>query len=205
MRVCFVCGLKKLGRKKISGFLLGVCIAITAALFVNALTLILKMDGVFDSAYEEMGGAHLCCLWSNEMFSTDYVRDCLEGLQGGFAYQITEHTKTVAYMEKDGIRLSNGIVLELPEEILEDMLSPKLPEDAKADMPRKGEVWITKKLANILHLREGDMFSLKFADESVPVKAVKIVTDTVFGQQRYKCIPDVVRLWHTWGFPHSGK
>ena len=195
MRVCFVCGLKKLGRKKISGFLLGVCIAITAALFVNVLTLILKMDGVFDSAYEEMGGAHLCCLWSNEMFSTDYVRDYLEGLQGGFAYQLTEHTKTVAYMEKDGIRLSNGIILELPEKIPEDMLSPKLQEDAKVDMPRKGEVWITKKLANILHLREGDTFSLKFANESVSVKAAGIVTDTVFGSSG----TNVYRMWCGYG------
>lgn len=195
MRACFVCGLKKLGRKKSSGFLLGACIAITAALFVNALTLILKMSAVFDSAYEEMGGAHLCCLWSNEMFSADYVREYLEGLQGGFAYQITEHTKTVAYMEKDGIRLSNGIVLELPERIPEDMLSPKLPGDAKPDMPGKGEVWITKKLANILHLREGDIFSLKFADESVSVKAVKIVTDTVFGSSG----TNVYRMWCGYG------
>lgn len=195
MRACFVCGLKKLGRKKTSGFLLGICIAITAALSVNALTLILKMDAVFDSAYEEMGGAHLCCLWSNDMFSADYVRGYLEGLQGGFAYQITEHTKTVAYMEKDGIRLSNGIVLELPERIPEDMLSPKLPGDAKADMPGKGEVWITKKLANILHLREGDIFSLKFADESVSVKAVKIVTDTVFGSSG----TNVYRMWCGYG------
>ena len=195
MRVCFVCGLKKMGRKKISGFLLGVCIAITATLSVNALTLILKMDAVFDTAYEEMGGAHVCCLWSNEMFSTDYVREYLESLQGGFAYQITEHTKTIDYMEKDGIRLSNGILLELPETIPEDMLSPKLSGDEKPDMPGRGEVWITKKLANILHLKEGDLFSLKFADESVSVKAVKIVTDTVFGSSG----TNVYRMWCGYG------
>lgn len=195
MRACFVCGLKKLGRKKVSGFLLGACIAVTAALSVNALTLILKMDAVFDTAYEEMGGAHLCCLWDNEMFSTDYVREYLEGLQGGFAYQITEHTKTVMYMEKDGIRLSNGILLELPETIPENMLSPKLPEGEAPDMPGKGQVWITKKLANILHLGEGDTFFLKFGDESVPVEAAGIVADTVFGSSG----TNVYRMWCGYG------
>ncbi len=195
MKAGFLCGLKKLRKKKISGFLLGMCIAITAALLVNAFVLLMKLNQVFENAYEEMGGTHLCCLWSKEMFSTNFVKEYLDNFQEGFRYQITENTKTIDYMEKDGIKLSNGILLELPERIEEDMLSPKLSGTLKPKMPGKGEVWITGKLAGILHLREGDEFFLKFADKSVKVKAVKIVTDTVFGSSG----TNVYRMWCGYG------
>ncbi|MCM1257988.1 MAG: ABC transporter permease [Roseburia sp.] len=195
MKAGFMCGLKKLKRKKIPSLLLGICILITTALLVNAFVFIKKLNSVFDSAYEKMEGAHLCCLWSNEMFSADFVKEYLDNSQEGFEYQVTEKTKTIDYMEKDGIRLSNGIVLELPETIESDMLSPKLPVDSKPDMPGKREVWITKKLANILHLSEGDEFSLRFADQSVKVKAVKIVTDTVFGSSG----TNIYRMWCGYG------
>lgn len=204
MKAGFLCGLKKLKRKKIPSFLLGICIVLTAALLVNAIVLINKFSSIFDSAYEKMEGAHLCCLWSDEMFSTDFVKQYLDNSQEGFNYQITEKTKTIDYMEKDGIRLSNGIVLELPKTIEGDMLSPKMPADANPDMPGKGEVWITKKLANILRLSEGDEFYLNFADQSVKVKAVKIVTDTVFGSSG----TNVYRMWCGYGelsnFPTAG-
>lgn len=191
MKASFLCGLAKLRRKKIPNLFLGICIAIAAALLVNALVLLMELNVTFDRAYEEMNGAQLCAIWSNKLFSLDYVKEYLDHSPEAFEYQITENTKTIEYMEKDGTKLSNGILLELPERIENDMLSPKISETSEPEMPGKGEVWITTKIANILNLKEGDEFSLQFADQSVKVKAAKIVVDPVFGSSG----TNVYRMW----------
>ncbi|MDE5932342.1 MAG: ABC transporter permease, partial [Lachnospiraceae bacterium] len=121
MKAGFICGLAKLRRKKIPNLFLGICVVLTAALLVNAIVLLKELNAIFDRAYEEMEGAQLCCLWSNEMFSPDFVRAYLDDSPEDFEYQITENTKTIDYIEKDGIKLSNGILLELPERIERDM------------------------------------------------------------------------------------
>lgn len=160
MNVSFMCGLAKLRRKKFPNLFLGICIAITAALLVNALVLLKELNAIFDRAYEGMEGAQICALWSKEMFSPDFVRKYLDNSPEQFGYQITDRTKTIDYIEKDGIKLSNGILLELPAKIGKDMLSPKISDTLVPDMPGKGEIWITTKIANILKLKEGDEFSL---------------------------------------------
>lgn len=195
MKTGWMCGLAKLRKKKLSGILLGMCIAMTAALLVNTLVMLKKVNVIFDKAYEEMGGAHLCCLWSHEMFALDYVKGYLDNLHGEFTYQITENTKTIEYIEKDGIKLSNGILLELPKTLEQDMLSPRVPDDLGINMPGEGEIWITTKLSHILHIKEGDELFLQMADETVKVKAVKIVTDTVFGSSA----TNVYRMWCGYG------
>lgn len=195
MRASFMCGLAKLRRKKIPNLLLGICIVLTAALLVNAVMLLKELNAIFDRAYERMEGAQLCCLWSNEMFSPDFVREYLNNSQEEFTYQITENTKTIEYLEKDGIKLSNGILLELPEKVEKNMLSPKMIGDSEPDMPGEGEVWITTKIANILKLKEGDEFFIQFSDESVKVKAAKIVIDPVFGSSS----TNVYRMWCGYG------
>ncbi|MCH5264540.1 MAG: FtsX-like permease family protein [Lachnospiraceae bacterium] len=195
MKAGFMCGLAKLRRKKIPNLFLGICILITAALFANALVLLRELNTIFDKAYEEMEGAQICCLWSNEIVSSDFVREYLEHSQEEFEYQITEDTKTIDYMKKDGVTLSNGILLELPERIGRDMLSPKISDASEPDMPGKGEVWITTKLARILQLKEGDEFFLQLADTSVKVKVAKIVIDPVFGSSN----TNIYRMWCGFG------
>lgn len=195
MRLGLLFGMAKLRRKKVPNLFLGICIAITTALLVNVLVLLRDLNGIFEQAYEGMEGAQLCCLWSNEMFSADFVRKYLDDSQEDFQYQITEHTKTINYIEKDGIKLSNGILLELPEMIGNDMLSPKMPDDLDPVMPQKGEIWITTKLANILHLKEGDEVSLQFADRDLKVWVAKIVIDPVFGSSS----TNVYRMWCGYG------
>lgn len=174
---------------------LGICVALTAALLVNACVLSKELNRVFDRAYEGMRGAQLCCLWSNEMFSPDFIREYLEHAPEAFAYQITENTKTIEYIEKDGIKLSNGILLELPEKIERDMLSPKMPDASQPDLPGEGEIWITTKLADILKLKAGDEFFLQFSNESVRVKVAKVVIDPVFGSSG----TNVYRMWCGYG------
>lgn len=194
MKASFMCGFAKLRRKKIPNLFLGICIVITAALLVNALVLIKELNVIFDRAYADMDGAQLCALWSSEMFSADLVRNYLDGSSEEFEYQITEKTKTVDYIEKDGIKLSNGILLELPERIGTDMLSPKMSDVLEPDMPEKGEIWITTKIANILKLKEGDEVILQLADQCVKVKVTKIVIDPVFGSST-----NVYRMWCGYG------
>ena len=193
MKACLMCGLGKLKRKKVPNFLLGICILITAALLVNAVILLKELNAIFDRAYAEMDGPHLCCLWNNEIFSPETVRQFLDGQAETLTYQITEHTKTIDYMEKDGVRLSNGILLELPETAARnpDMLSPLFPDGSAPQMPAKNEIWVTPKLAAILNLKAGDTLILQMADRSVQVKASKIVTDPVFGGSS----TNIYRMW----------
>ena len=108
VKTIFMCGLAKLRRKKLPGLLLGICILFTAALLVNALILLKELNPVFDRAYEGMEGAQLCGLWNHGMVSSDRVRQYLEDSPEDLAYQITENTKPVEYMEKDGVRLGRS-------------------------------------------------------------------------------------------------
>ena len=194
MKAILMCGLAKLRRRKISGLLLGICVLLATALLVNALILLNELDTLFDRAYEEMDGPQICALWSSELIPTDAVRSYLDS-RTGITYQITENTKTVDYMEKDGTRLSNGILLELPESVDDDMLSPKTRSGGEPEMPGKNEVWITTKIANILHLAVGDNVSLQLADEAVTVRVSKIVSDPVFGSGS----TNVYRMWCGYG------
>lgn len=204
MRASIMCGLAKVKRRKIPNLLMGICIMITAALLVNAVVFLKELDVIFNRAYEGMEGAQMCCLWSKGAVSCDAVEEYLEGSSQDFHYQITENTKTIDYIEKDGVKLSNGILLELPKDIhrgweLEEntpsskisLLSPKILEDSEAEMPKKDEIWITTKIANILGLKVGDEVSLKLADTSVKVKVAKIVSDPVFGGSS----TNVYRMW----------
>ena len=195
VKTIFMCGLAKLRRKKLPGVLLGICILFTAALLVNALILLTELNPVFDRAYEGMEGAQLCGLWSHGMVSSDRVRQYLEDSPEDLAYQITENTKPVEYMEKDGVRLGNGILLELPETIGRDMLSPKILEGSELEMPQKDEIWITPKIANILNVKVGDEISLQSADQSVKAKVARIVADPVFGSSN----TNVYRMWCGFG------
>ena len=149
MKTIFICGLAKLRRKKVPSLLLGICIMLTAALFVNAFILLKDLNTVFDRAYEGMEGPQMCCLWSRGMVNADSVRQYLEDSAEKMEYQITEQTKTIEYIEKDGVKLSNGILLELPETLGREMLSPKIMDETGIEMPQKGEIWITPKIANI--------------------------------------------------------
>lgn len=191
MQAVFRCAISKLRRKRVPNLLLGICILITTALFVNALILLRELNTIFDKAYEEMNGPQMCCLWNNELLSPDVVRKYLNRWQEEMEYQITEHTKTIDYMEKDGTRLSNGILLELPEIIDGDMLSPRILNGERPEMPGKNEIWITTKMANILGLKTGDDISLQLASQSVQVKVAKIVADPVFGSAG----TNVYRMW----------
>ena len=195
MKTIFICGLAKLRRKKVPSLLLGICIMLTAALFVNAFILLKELNTVFDRAYEGMEGPQMCCLWSRGMVNADSVRQYLEDSAEKMEYQITEQTKTIEYIEKDGVKLSNGILLELPETLGREMLSPKIMDEAGIEMPQKGEIWITPKIANILNLRVGDEVSLQLADQSVNVKVVRIVADPVFGSSN----TNVYRMWCGYG------
>ena len=195
MKTIFICGLAKLRRKKVPSLLLGICIMLTAALFVNAFILLKELNTVFDRAYEGMEGPQMCCLWSRGMVNADSVRQYLEDSAEKLEYQITEQTKTIEYIEKDGVKLSNGILLELPETLGREMLSPKIMDEAGIEMPQKGEIWITPKIANILNLRVGDEVSLQLADQSVNVKVVRIVADPVFGSSN----TNVYRMWCGYG------
>ena len=195
VKTLWMCGLAKLRRKKLPGLLLGICILFTAALLVNALILLTELNPVFDRAYEGMEGAQLCGLWSHGMVSSDRVRQYLEDSPEDLAYQITENTKPVEYMEKDGVRLGNGILLELPETIGRDMLSPKILEGTEIEMPQKDEIWITPKIANILNVKAGDEISLQSADQSVKAKVARIVADPVFGSSN----TNVYRMWCGFG------
>lgn len=203
VKIIFMCGLAKLRRKKLPCLLLGICILLTAALLVNALILLKELNQVFDRAYEGMEGAQLCGLWSHGMVSSDRVRQYLEDSPEDFEYQITEKTKTMEYIEKDGIRLDNGILLELPESIGGEMLSPKILEESEIRMPQKDEIWITPKIANILDVKVGDEISLQSADQSVKAKVAGIVADPVFGSSN----TNVYRMWCGYGrlsdFPMS--
>ena len=154
---------------------------ITAILSLNALIFLKELNGIFDRAYEEMEGPQMCCLWNREIVSSDSVKQYMKNSKNDLEYQITENTKTVEYIEKDGIRLSNGILLELPEHISREMISPKISDKSEPEMPKKGEIWITTKMANILNAKVGDNISLQLADQSENVKVVKIVADPVFG------------------------
>ena len=191
MQAVFRCAISKLRRKRVPNLLLGICILITTALFVNALILLRELNTIFDKAYEEMNGPQMCCLWNNELLSPDVVRKYLNRWQEEMEYQITEHTKTIDYMEKDGTRLSNGILLEFPEIIDGDMLSPRILNGERPEMPGKNEIWITTKMANILGLKTGDDISLQLASQSVQVKVAKIVADPVFGSAG----TNVYRMW----------
>ncbi|WP_243127697.1 ABC transporter permease [Schaedlerella arabinosiphila] len=195
LKTIFICGLAKLRRKKVPSLLLGICIMLTAALFVNAFILLKELNTVFDRAYEGMEGPQMCCLWSRGMVNADSVRQYLEDSAEKMEYQITEQTKTIEYIEKDGVKLSNGILLELPETLGREMLSPKIMDEAGIEMPQKGEIWITPKIANILNLRVGDEVSLQLADQSVNVKVVRIVADPVFGSSN----TNVYRMWCGYG------
>lgn len=199
MKAILMCGLAKVKRRKVPNLLLGVCIMFMAALMVNAAIILTELDTIFDRAYEEMNGPQLCCLWSKTAVSPDIVRQYLEDSPEKFDYQITENTRTIDYIEKDGTKLSNGILLELPntEDQTGQMLSPIILDGSKSNtslesqMPAKDEVWVTAKTANILRLKVGDTLSLRFADTSVKVKVVKIVTDPVFGGSS----TNVYRMW----------
>ena len=46
MKASFMCGLARLRKKKIPNLFLGICIAITAALLVNALILIKELNHI---------------------------------------------------------------------------------------------------------------------------------------------------------------
>lgn len=186
-----MCALAKLRRKKVPNLFLGICILITAALLVNALILWNELDTVFDRAYEEMDGPHMCCLWNRERISPDTVRQYLDTEGGDISYQITEHTKTIDYMEKDGVKLSSGILLELSKPSEGGMLSPRLQEGEGAEQPGKNQIWITTKMAKILRLKVGDDFVLQLADESVRATVGKIVSDPVFGSSS----TNVYRMW----------
>lgn len=195
MKASFRCGLAKLRRKKIPNLFLGICIMLTAALSVCALIFLKELNGIFDRAYEEMEGPQMCCLWNSGIVPADSVRQYMEDSREGLEYQITENTKTVEYVEKDGSRLSNGILLELPSQIDRDMLSPKIPAGSETEMPGPGEIWITVKMANILNAKEGDSISLQMADIAENVKVAKIVADPVFGGGNN----NVYRMWCGYG------
>ena len=160
MNAVMMCGLAKVKRRRIPNLLLGICIMITAVLMVNALVFIRELDAIFDRAYEGMKGAQMCCLWSNSVVSCDDVRQYMDNSLDVSDYQITENTKTIDFIEKDGVKLGNGILSELPEDIQtgeeqrgihadggERMLSPKIIDGSQLEMPGKGEVWITTKIA----------------------------------------------------------
>lgn len=196
MKAVIMCGFAKIKRRKIPSLLLGICITITAALMVNALVFVRESEAIFDRAYEEMEGPQMCCLWNKEVVSCSDVKEYMDGSSQELDYQITENTKTIDYIEKDGVKLSNGILSELPQVMPEKqasqkMLSPKMTEGSKGDMPGKNEIWITAKIANILNLKAGDEVSLRLADDSVKVKVTEIVTDPVFGGGS----TNVYRMW----------
>ncbi|MCI8706402.1 MAG: FtsX-like permease family protein [Lachnospiraceae bacterium] len=207
MKAGILCGRAKLKRRKFSNLLLGSCILITAALLVNALVFLQELDTIFDRAYEGMKGAQMCCLWNKEVVSGEEVRQYMERSSEGLSYQITENTKTIDYIEKDGVKLSNGILLELPEtiskakesqEILPDgecLLSPGNLDGSEWEMPGRDEIWITDKIANVLNLKVGDTVSLQFADASVKVRVAKIAVDPVFGGSS----TNIYRMWCGYG------
>lgn len=191
MKASLRCALAKLRRKKIPNLFLWICILITASLMVNAWILLKELNPIFDRAYEEMDGSQMCCLWNREMIPTDIVRQYLEGLQEDFIFQITENTKTIDYIEINGRKLSNGILLELPETINGHMLSPKILTSKTPKMPGQNEIWITTKMANILDIETGDHLVLRLADQAVTVNVANIVADPVFGGSS----TNVYRMW----------
>ncbi|MCI8418751.1 MAG: FtsX-like permease family protein [Lachnospiraceae bacterium] len=191
MKTVFLCALGKLRRKKVPHLLLGICILITTALLGNALILLNQLNAIFDRAYEEMAGPHLCCLWSKEVIPTDTVQEYLKGWQENLTFQITENTKTIDYIEKDGRKLSNGILLELPKTIHGDRLSPKMLGSKALPMPGENEIWVTTKMAQILGVKTGDHVVLQLADASVRVAIAGIVSDPVFGGSS----TNVYRMW----------
>lgn len=185
-----MCARGKLKRRRLAGLLLGACILITTALLGNALTVATEMEGLFDRAYQEMDGPQLCCLWGRQAVTAEEIREYLDSWPG-VVYQITDSTKTVDYIEREGVKLSNGILLELPQGTGGHRLSPKSLDGRALGLPGPGEVWVTAKMARILHLDVGDSLMLQFADKAAAVQVGAVVTDPVFGGSS----TNIYRMW----------
>ncbi|MFT8316097.1 MAG: FtsX-like permease family protein [Clostridium sp.] len=172
--------LKKLKKKKLQGFLIGILLFLSSLIFTSSLSMLTSIQGYVNQFYSNDKFYDLICYNANE----DSTRDVL---QWGKNNSDIEDVKAMEastsgndlYCKGKNLKLSMYDIIPIED-------SKNLPFGLNKDnslnknnAPKEGEVWITKLMADNYNIALGDRLTFKTKTKDVTLKVTSLINDSL--------------------------
>lgn len=177
MRSSILIALKKIRKKKLQSFLIGLIIASSALLFSTAVGVMISINGPIDKMFNDTKSAHDIYSFSTRSYDAEKIESWWRSQKGVEKVQLYNEI-----ILNNGIKLNNNsinsewnYVSEVPDDKA-DIDNYKIVQGKKAKSPEAEEVWVNTGFADANNVKIGDTLTIK--DREYKVSA--IIVDTQF-------------------------
>lgn len=177
MRSSIIIALKKIKKKKLQSFLIGLIIASSALLFSTAVGVMISINGPIDRMFNDTKSAHDLYSFSSRYYDAGKIENWWSSQKGIDKVQLYNEI-----ILSNGIKVNNksinsewNYISEIPDDKA-DIDNYKIVDGKKAKSPDAEEVWVNTGFADANNVKIGDTLTIK--DRKYRVSA--IIVDTQF-------------------------
>ncbi len=179
MKGCVCMWLKKLKKKKLQCFLIGVLLFLSSLIFSSSLSMVTSINNYVKHYYSNDKFYNLICYNANESSRADVIDWCRSNEEINDAKAIQVYTSgNDLYHNGKNLKLSMYDI-----EALEDFENlpfglTKINSINKDSCPKEGEVWITQLMADSNKIKLGDNLNFKTKTKDVTLKVTSLINDS---------------------------
>ncbi|AGK95987.1 ABC transporter permease [Clostridium pasteurianum] len=171
---------KKLKKKKLQCFLIGILLFLSSLIFTSSLSMLTSIQGYVNEFYSNDKFYDLICYNANESSTKDV-------LQWGKSNSAIEDVKAIEAFTSGNDLYHKGKNLKLsmydimPIEDIKNLPFGLNKGDSSNNTicPKEGEVWITKLLADNYNIAIGDSLTFKTKTKDVTLKVTSLINDSL--------------------------
>ncbi|MDP4146340.1 MAG: FtsX-like permease family protein [Bacillota bacterium] len=171
---------KKLKKKKLQCFLIGILLFLSSLIFASSLSMITSINGYVNKYYANEKLYDVILFDSNEAATQDILKWCKENSDVKDVKVIDAFTSgNDLYLNSKNIKLPFYSIV--PLENMRNVPSGlnKVKSLDNSSYPKEGEVWITQLLADNFHIALGDNLTFKIKDKQVTLKVSSLINDSL--------------------------
>ncbi|MBW9146679.1 ABC transporter permease [Clostridium sp. CM027] len=172
--------LKKLKKKKLQCFLIGALLFLSSLIFTSSLSMLTSIQGYINKFYSNDKFYYIICYNANESSTNDVLK------WGKNNTEVNDVKATEAFTSGNDL-YHNGVNLKISMyDVVPIEDSKNIPfgltkgnSSNNDSCPKKGEVWITKILAENNNIHLGDNLTIKTKTKDVTLKVSSLINDSL--------------------------
>ncbi len=171
---------KKMKKKKLQCFLIGILLFLSSLIFASSLSMITSINGYVDNYYSNEEFYDLILFNSNEEATNDILQWCKSNSEIKDVKAIDAYTSgNDIYLNDKNLKITLYDIAPLEDMGKHPSGLNKINSINKCTYPKEGEVWLTQLLADNFNIALGDRLTFKTKGEDVTLKVTSLINDSL--------------------------
>lgn len=187
MRSSLIIAVKKIKKRKLQNFLIGIIIASSALLFSTAVGVMISFNSPIDKMFKSSNSSHDLFMFNDKYYDKCKIKNWFESQKEVSKVQLynIKNLDSDIKINNKKVSFQMNFLSEVPEN-KGDIDNFEIVKGKKKSSPGNGEVWVNTGFADVNNVKIGDILSIDGRDYKVSA----VLVDTQFssimmGIQRY--------------------